>query len=255
MIPIKTADEILRMREAGAVAAEVLSRMAKYAIAGVSTDDLDRFGRDIMMELGAKSACLQYPGRNGNYPAYTCISINDEVVHGVPSRNVILKDGDIVSIDVATFYRGYVGDNTRTVRVGNVSKEVDSFVKVTEEALSLGIEQAKDGNRVGDISHAIEMHAKRHGYGILRGFVGHGVGREMHEEPEIPNYGKPHTGPLLKAGMTLAIEPMFTMGDEEIFIAKDGWTVKTKDGKCAAHCEHTILITDNLPEILTLVKK
>ncbi|MDR1432913.1 MAG: type I methionyl aminopeptidase [Puniceicoccales bacterium] len=255
MIPIKTANELLKMRKACAIAAEILDKMSNFAKVGVSTYDLDCFGRDLMMEFGARSACFQYPGKARPYPAYSCISLNDEVVHGIPSKSVILADGDIVSIDVATFYDGYVGDNTRTVRIGSVSKEVDNFVSVAEEALFLGAAQALAGNRVGDISNAIETHAKKHGCGILRDFVGHGVGNSMHEEPQIPNYGSAHTGPILKPGMTLAIEPMFTMGSEKVFIADDGWTVKTVDGKLSVHCEHTILVTDGLPEVLTSVKK
>ncbi|MDR1401379.1 MAG: type I methionyl aminopeptidase [Puniceicoccales bacterium] len=255
MIPIKTADEIVRMREACAVAAKILSAMAEFTRVGVNTYDLDCFGRDLMMEFGATSSSFQYPGRKGLYPAYTCISINDEVVHGIPSKDVVLKDGDIVSIDVATCYRGYVGDNTRTICLGNVSREVENFVRSTEEALSLGIQQAVEGNTVGDISNAIETHAKKCKYGILRDFVGHGVGKNMHEEPQIPNYGRRKTGPVLRSGMTLAIEPMLTLGSEKVFIASDGWTVKTLDGKLSTHCEHTILVTDSLPEILTLVKK
>ncbi|MDR1413933.1 MAG: type I methionyl aminopeptidase [Puniceicoccales bacterium] len=255
MIPIKTADEIVRMRKACAVAARILDEMVKFTRVGISTYELDCFGRDLMMEFGAKSASFQYPGRYGLYPAYTCISLNDEVVHGIPSKDVVLKEGDIVSLDVATYYRGYVGDNTQTVCVGSVPGEVDNFVRVTEEALLLGIGQAVDGNRVGDISYAIETHAHKHGYGILRDFVGHGVGKNMHEEPQVPNYGRQKTGPVLKAGMTLAIEPMFTLGSEKVFIADDGWTVKTVDGKLASHCEHTILVTDSSPEVLTLVKK
>ncbi|MDR2779057.1 MAG: type I methionyl aminopeptidase [Puniceicoccales bacterium] len=255
MITIKTAEEIVKMRAAGAVAAKILNAMSEYADVGVSTYDLDCFGRDLMVELGAQSATFKYPGRVTPYPAYSCISINDEVVHGIPSKTVFLKDGDIVSIDVAVFYNGYVGDNTRTVRIGNVSKEVDQFVRVAEEALDLGIAQAVAGNRIGDISHAIEAHAKKHRYGILRDFVGHGVGKNMHEDPQIPNFGPPKTGPMLKSGMTLAIEPMLTLGSEKVFIADDGWTVKTVDGKLAVHCEHTILVTEISPEVLTLDKK
>jgi methionyl aminopeptidase len=255
MIPIKTAEEILRMREAGAVAAEILDGMVQYVAAGVSTYDLDCFGRDLMAKFGARSATFQYPGKSGNYPAYSCISLNDEVVHGIPSRSVLIKDGDVVSVDVAVFYNGYVGDNTRTVCVGNVPGWAKDFVRITAEALACGIAQARAGNRVGDISHAIEAHAKRHGCGILKDFVGHGVGKDMHEEPQIPNYGRPRTGPELAAGMTLAIEPMFTRGSGKVFVAADGWTVKTVDGKLSAHWEHTILVTDGAPEILTLVKK
>ncbi|MDR1891021.1 MAG: type I methionyl aminopeptidase [Puniceicoccales bacterium] len=255
MITIKTKDEIVKMRSACAMAARVLNAMVEYADVGVSTYDLDCFGRDLMMELGAQSACFHYPGRKSPYPAHSCISINDEVVHGIPSKNVFLKDGDIVSIDVSVFYNGYAGDNTKTVRIGNVSKEVERFVRVAEEALDLGIAQATAGNRIGDISHAIEVHAQKNRCGILRDFVGHGIGKNLHEDPQIPNFGPPHTGPILKPGMTLAIEPMLTFGNEKVFIADDGWTVKTVDGKLAVHCEHTILVTEILPEVLTLEKK
>jgi methionyl aminopeptidase len=255
MITIKTEDEIVKMRSAGAVAARILHAMAEYADVGVSTYDLDCFGRDLMMELGAQSACFHYPGRKTPFPAYSCISLNDEVVHGIPSKSVFFKNGDIVSIDVSVFYGGYAGDNTKTVRIGNVSKEVDQFVRVAEEALDLGIAQAIAGNKIGDISHAIEKHAKKNRYGILRNFVGHGIGKNLHEDPQIPNFGPPGKGPLLKPGMTLAIEPMLTLGSEKVFVADDGWTVKTVDGKLAVHTEHTILITESLPEILTLDKK
>lgn len=255
MIVIKNKDEIVKMREACAVAAEVLHRMVEHVKAGITTYDLDCFGRDVMMELGARSACYNYPGVYSPYPAYSCISINDEVVHGIPSKNVILKDGDVVSIDVAIFYHGFVGDNTRTIIIGDAPEDVKKFVSVTNDALKAGIDNALPGNRVGDISHAIEKVANRNNYGILRDYVGHGVGRDMHEDPQVPNYGRPKTGPILRPGMTLALEPMFTLGSEKVFVDKDGWTVKTADKKVAAHFEHTILITDSLPEILTLVKK
>lgn len=255
MIVIKNKDEIVKMREACAVAAEVLHRMAEHVKAGITTYDLDCFGRDVMMELGARSACYNYPGAYSPYPAYSCISINDEVVHGIPSKSVVLKDGDVVSIDVAIFYHGFVGDNTRTIIIGDATEDVKKFVGVTNDALKAGIDNALPGNRIGDISHAIEKVANRNNYGILRDYVGHGVGRDMHEDPQVPNYGRPKTGPILRPGMTLALEPMFTLGNEKVFVDKDGWTVKTADKKIAAHFEHTILITDSLPEILTLVKK
>ncbi len=255
MIIIKNKDEIIKMREACAVAAEVLQRMVEHTKAGITTYDLDCFGRDVMMELGARSACYNYPGAYSPYPAHSCISINDEVVHGIPSRNVILKDGDVVSIDVAIFYHGFVGDNTRTIVIGDAPENVKKFVSVTNDALKAGIDNALPGNRIGDISHAIEKVANRNNYGILRDYVGHGVGRDMHEDPQVPNYGRPKTGPVLRPGMTLALEPMFTLGNEKVFVDKDGWTVRTVDKKVAAHFEHTILITDSLPEILTLVKK
>ena len=255
MIPIKSPVEIEKMREAGAVAAEILRRMCEFASVGISTYELDCFGRDVMMELGATSSAYHFPGPMSPYPAYSCISVNDEVVHGIPSEDRVLKDGDIVSIDVSVFYDGFVGDNTRTVIVGKTDKKISDFVERTKQALMEGVSQAVAGNHVGDISSAVERVAVKWHYGVLRDYGGHGVGREMHEEPFIPNYGKPGSGPLLKPGMVIAIEPMFTLGREKVFVADDGWTVKTVDGSFAAHWEHTVLITDGSPEILTLVKK
>lgn len=255
MIHIKTSEEIKKMRNACRVAAEVLDRMVNFVKAGISTQELDDFGRDQMKAFGATSSAFGYPGSKCKYPAYSCISINDELVHGIPSKNVRLKDGDVLSIDLALFFEGFAGDNTRIVRVGNVDQATDDFSKVAEDALSIGISKAVAGNRIGDISHAIETYVKEHNFGIVREFVGHGIGRKMHEEPQIPNYGRAHTGPLLKPGMTLAIEPMITQGNPSIYVCNDGWTVKTCDGLLAAHCEHTILITNSFPEILTLVEK
>lgn len=256
MILIKTDSEIIKMRDACAVAADVLRGMAESVVVGMSTYDLDCIGRDLMAVAGAKSASYNYRGRSKvNYPAYSCISLNDEVVHGMPSKSAIIQDGDIVSIDVALFYNGFVGDNTRTIIVGEVPADVKKFVERTQKALFAGIEKAVAGNRVGDISHAIESVAKKYNYGILREFVGHGVGKDMHEEPQVPNFGRVGTGPLLKPGMTLAIEPMFTMGKDDVYVADDGWTVKTSDGSMSAHWEHTVLITNSLPEVLTLAKK
>ncbi|MDR3274049.1 MAG: type I methionyl aminopeptidase [Puniceicoccales bacterium] len=255
MIPIKTPEEIVKMRIACRIAAEVLEKMSNFAKAGLSTQDLDDFGRDLMREVGATSACFGYAGSKCKYPAYSCISLNDELVHGIPSQDAILKDGDVVSIDLSLFYDGFVGDNTRIVRIGEVSSEAENLSRTTEEALIIGIAKAIAGNRIGDISHAVEMHAKENNYGVVKEFVGHGVGKNTHEEPKIPNYGRAPTGPTLKAGMTLAIEPMFTPGNPTVYVCDDGWTVKTRDGLLAAHCEHTILVTNSSPEILTLVKK
>jgi methionyl aminopeptidase len=257
MIPIKTSEEIVKMRAACRVAAEVLEKMSNFAREGGSTQDLDDFDRDLMEEAGATSATFGYAGSGlkRKYPAYSCISLNDELVHGIPSGEVILKSGDVLSINVALFYDGFVGDNTRIVRVGNVSPEAEKLSSVTEEALVVGISKAVAGNRIGDISHAIEMHPGKYNYGVVRDFVGHGVGKNMHEEPPIRNYGRAHAGQVLKPGMTLAIEPMFTQGSPAVFVCDDGWTAKTRDGLLAAHCEHTILITNSCPEILTLVQK
>lgn len=254
-IHIKSPEEIKKMRAACQVAAEVLDRMVNFVKVGVSTQELDDFGRDQINEFGAISSAYGYPGSKCKYPAYSCISVNDELVHGIPSKSKILKDGDVLSIDLALYFDGFSGDNTRIVRVGKIDPVADQFSKVAEDALMIGISKALPGNRIGDISHAIEKYATDHRCGVIREFVGHGIGREMHEPPQIPNYGRPHTGALLKPGMTLAIEPMITLGSPEIYVCEDGWTVKTKDGSLAAHCEHTILITNSSPEILTLVKK
>jgi methionyl aminopeptidase len=258
MIPIKTSEEVIKMRAACRIAAEVLEKMSNFAREGVSTQDLDDFGRGLMEEAGATSATFGYSGSSGSrckYPAYSCISLNDELVHGIPSKEVILKNGDVLSIDLSLFYGGFAGDNTKIVRVGSVSPEAEKLSKATEEALMIGISKAIAGNRIGDISHAIEAHAIEHNYGVVREFVGHGIGKSLHEKPQIPNYGRAHSGPLLKAGMTLAIEPMFTQGSPAVYVCSDGWTVKTSDGLLAAHCEHTILVTNSFPEILTLVEK
>ncbi len=254
-IHIKTPEEIEKMRAACRVAAAVLDRMVNFVKPGISTQDLDDFGRDQMKEFGATSSAFGYPGTKCKYPAYSCISVNDELVHGIPSKSVILKNGDVLSIDLALYYDGFAGDNTRIVRVGIVDPIADKFSKVAEDALLIGISKALPGNRIGDISHAIESFVLDHNFGVIKEFVGHGIGRKMHEPPSIPNYGRAHTGPLLKPGMTLAIEPMITLGKPNIYVCDDGWTVKTCDGSLAAHCEHTILVTNSSPEILTLVKK
>ena len=252
MIPIKNADEIRRMRNAGRVAANVLDKLAALVKPGITTYDLDHACKDLIAGYGAVSACYNYPNGRLRYPSYVCISTNEEVVHGIGSLKRVLKEGDIVSLDVSLIYDGFVGDNTRTVRVGKVSDEVEKLLQVTEQSLYLGIEQARPGNRIGDISHAIQQYVEAHGFSIVREFVGHGVGASMHEEPQIPNYGRPHTGPRLHPGMTLAIEPMVNMGRPGIAFADDGWTAYTKDRKPSAHFEHTVLVTEQGAEILTI---
>lgn len=252
MIPIKSERDLRIMRRACAVAAKILDRLCQMAEEGISTWELDQAAKSFMSEYGARSACYKYKCDTLRYPGYVCISVNDEVIHGIGRKDVILKSGDIVSFDVSVIYQGFVGDNTRTVCIGEVSQDVKNLVEATDKALRLGIAQARQGNRVGDISAAIQKYVESCGYGIVEEFTGHGVGKHMHEEPQIPNYGKAGTGPLLKAGMTLAIEPMITMGSAEIFIGDDGWTVYTSDGKPSCHMEHTVLVTDGEPEILTL---
>ena len=254
-IIIKTGDEIERMRDAGRCAAEVLDLVRAHVAPGISTWDLDQLAKQTMDKLGAKSAAFGYGGPENPFPSHICISINEQVVHGIGRKNVVLKEGDVVSLDVALSYKGFVGDNTATLGVGTLEKPVENLLKVTEEALYKGIEQAVEGNRVGDISWAIQSHGEKHRLGVVRELVGHGVGRSMHEEPQVPNVGCAHKGPVLKAGMTIAIEPMFTLGLPVLRTLDDGWTVVTRDGRYSAHFEHTILITKDLPEILTIVKK
>ncbi len=254
-IVIKTSEEIELMREAGRCAAEVLEHVSQHVVPGISTWKLDQIAKTSIDKLGAKSSAYGYGGPKNSFPSYICISLNDQVVHGIGKKDVILKEGDIVSLDVALSYKGFVGDNTVTVGVGSIDKKVQNLLKVTEEALYQGIHQAVEGNHVGDISWAIQSYGEKHRLGIVRELVGHGVGRSMHEEPQIPNVGCAHKGPVLKAGMTIAIEPMFTLGLPVLRTLEDGWTVVTCDGSFSAHFEHTILITKDLPEILTIIKK
>lgn len=251
MIPIKSERDLKIMRKACSVAATVLDKLCKIAREGVSTREIDIAGKKIMAELSCRSACYHYKAGGLKYPGYLCISVNDEVIHGIGSDRV-LKLGDIVSMDVSVVYQGFVGDNTRTVLIGDVAPETRRLVEATDTALHKGIEAAKAGNRVGDISAAIQAYVESCGYGIVEEFTGHGVGRHMHEEPQIPNYGEAGTGPVLRAGMTLAIEPMITMGSPEIYVGDDGWTVYTSDGKPSCHIEHTVLVTDAGAEILTI---
>ena len=252
MIPVKNAEQIKRMRDACRVAANVLDRLCAKVEVGVTTYDLDQACKALIAEYGAVSACYQYPNGRLRYPSYVCISTNEEVVHGIGTPRRVLRDGDIVSLDVSLIYGGFVGDNTRTVRVGHVSDAVERLLQATEHSLMLGIQQARAGNRVGDISHAIQTYVESRGFSVVREFVGHGVGAEMHEEPQIPNYGRPHSGPRLRAGMTLAIEPMINMGRPGIAFADDGWTAYTKDRLPSAHFEHTVLVTEDGAEILTI---
>jgi len=247
MINIKNDAELDQMRAAGHVAATIKNKMAKECTPGVTTQELDYFGRDLMKEMGAKSAFKGYK----TYPGYTCISVNDEVVHGIPGQRRI-EFGDIVSIDVGVHYDGFVGDNATTVMVGVTDPEIIRLVKTAEQSLAAGIEKAIVGCRLYDISHAIESVVLEAGFTVVRDFVGHGVGRSMHEEPQIPNYGSPGKGPKLKRGMTFAIEPMVNLGTADVEIMSDGWTVLTKDRKPSVHVEHTVAIMEDKAEILTL---
>jgi len=255
MKKIRTDEEIQSIREACQVAATVLKQLVDTVCEGMTTYDLDQLGRKAIEALGAESACYNYRSGNRVFPAYTCISVNEEVVHGIGSMRRTIQPGDVVSIDVVVRYRGYIGDNAYTVLIPPVTKEKQTLVDATQEALKYAISFARAGNRVGDISNAVQRSVKRYKYGIVREFVGHGVGTSMHEKPEIPNYGRRGSGSLLKPGMTLAIEPMINLGVSETRILDDGWTAVTRDGKPSAHFEHTILITGADPEILTIPKK
>lgn len=258
MVTIKSKREIELMREACRVTALTHKAIEEAIKPGMTTADIDRIAEQTMKKYGAISAEKGYdPGIRGvpPYPASTCISINDEVIHGVPSNKRVIKDGDIVSVDLVALKDGYNGDAARTYMVGNVSKDAQRLVEVTKQAFFEGIKYAKKGNRIGDISHAIGEYVKSQGYSVVREFQGHGIGKEMHEDPGIPNYGKAGKGIRLEPGMTLAIEPMVIQGKPNILELDDGWTIITEDGTLAAHYENTILITEKEPEILTLLKK
>lgn len=251
MIPIKDESGILAMRRSCATAAYVLSELKKQVRPGITTYDLDQIAKDLISSRGARSACFGYQIDDRRFPAHTCLSVNEEVVHGIGSLRRVLRDGDIVSLDVVVEQGGYIGDNACTVAVGFVSPAIDRLLRVSQEALALGIAQARVGNRIGDISNAIQTHCEKHGFGVVRDLVGHGVGVEMHEEPQIPNFGRKGTGAKIRSGMTLAIEPMVNLGTYKTKCLSDGWTIVTLDGAPSAHFEHTVLTTENGPEVLT----
>ena len=246
-IILKDPAQLQGCRMAGAKAADVLRILCDAVRPGMTTKQLDDFALETMRALGCTSADYGYY----DYPAQTCISVNDAVIHGVPREDLVIRDGDLVSIDITVSYQGFVGDNARTVIVGEGTPETRAFVERTEEALRAGIAAARAGKRVGDISHAIERVANKYRYGIVREYVGHGCGVLMHEAPEIPNFGPSHRGPLLREGMVICIEPMFTLGSRRIRTLKDGWTVVTADGSLACHSEQMLAITAGEPEILT----
>lgn len=248
MIILKSQRELNYLRDAGRVVAETLAEIKKAVTPDITTKELDQIAEEYIKGRGAIPAFKGYHG----FPGNICASVNEEVVHGIPGLKK-LKNGDNVSIDIGAVINGYYGDAAITVPVGEVDAEVLQLLEVTEQSLHKGIEQAIAGNRLGDISHAVQAHAEKHGYGVVRDFVGHGIGRNMHEDPQIPNYGIPGRGPRLKSGMTLAIEPMINMGTHEVKVLDDGWTVVTTDGKRSAHFEHTVAITPEGPEILTKI--
>lgn len=248
MIQIKNPTELKLMLKAGELAAQALAQAGKNAVAGISTWELDRIVNDYIVSHGGRSPCKGY----GGFPGHNCFSVNEELIHGIPSKKKILKEGDIISCDIVAELDGFMGDNTKTFRVGKVSEEAERLMKATEEALYKGIEQAVAGNRVGDISHAVQTHVESCGYAVVKKFIGHGVGREMHEDPEVPNYGKAGHGPRLTPGMTIAIEPMVNSNFSEVNILGDKWTVVTTDGSLSCHFEHTVAITNSEPLIMTL---
>lgn len=234
------------MSRACRIAAETLKLVCEMARPGIKTLNLNRAAEAYIVEKGAKPAFKGYRG----YPAALCVSVNDEVIHGIPNSRV-LKDGDVLSVDVGVLIEGFYGDSARTVIIGQGTSETERLVKVTSEALYAGVEQAVAGNRLSDISNAIQQVVENNGFSVVRDFVGHGIGRRLHEDPQIPNYGKPGKGPLLKAGMTFAIEPMVNTGSADVRILTDRWTAVTVDGKTSAHFEDTVAITENSPNILT----
>lgn len=242
MIILKTPAEIEIMAEASRVVAEVLEIVRKEVRSGISTDDLDRLAEK---EIRARGATPAFKGYR-NYPKTLCASVNEQVVHGIPSGRK-LKDGDIIGLDLGAIVGGFYGDSAVTVAVGRVPEKIATLVKVTEESLSLGIEQAVVGNRLTDISHAVQRHIESAGYSVVTEFVGHGIGRHLHEEPQVPNYGKPGQGPRLQSGMVLAIEPMVNMGGSAVRVLEDRWTAVTADGSLSAHFEHTIAIQPSGP--------
>ena len=256
MVTIKTEKEIKLMREACRVTGLVYKEIEKVIRPGMSTMELDRFAEKIIKENGGIPAQKGYPsGMKGvpPFPATLCISINDEVIHGIPSHKKTIRDGDVVSIDLVVYKDGFNGDAARTFIVGKGSEEAKKLVDITQKAFFEGIKYAVKGNRIGDISHAIGEFVEKNGYNVAREFQGHGIGREMHEDPGIPNYGKAGRGIRLEPGMTLAIEPMVIAGARDIYQDYDGWTILTQDGSLSAHYENTILITEKEPEVLTLV--
>ena len=243
---LKTERDLALMRPACVLAQTVLEETCEFIQPGVTTRQIDEFAAERIRSYGAKSAFLGYR----KYPCHLCLSVNDQVVHGLATDQK-LKFGDIISLDVGVVYNGFIGDTARTVAVGGCSVEAQRLMDVTEQSLYLGIAKAVAGNRVVDISRAVQRYVESNGYSVVREFVGHGVGRSMHEEPQVPNFDDGKKSPRLQAGMTLAIEPMVNAGSADVRILNDGWTVVTKDGQLSAHFEHTVLVTDSEPEILT----
>ncbi|MFZ1684398.1 MAG: type I methionyl aminopeptidase [Candidatus Zixiibacteriota bacterium] len=248
MIVLKTKEEIETMRQAGRIAAMTLDMVGENIAPGMTTAQVDMLVEDFIRSHGAIPGFKNYQG----YPASACVSIDDEVVHGIPGKRVI-REGEIVSVDVGTIVDNYYGDHARTFAIGEVSKEKRQLMEVTEKSLMAAIDKARKGNKLGQISATVQKVAEAKGYGVVRQLCGHGIGRRMHEEPQVPNYGSPQDGPVLAVGMVIAIEPMINIGTYNVKTLPDGWTIVTADGSASAHFEHTVAITENGPEILTAV--
>jgi methionyl aminopeptidase len=247
VIVCRSAAELEQMREAGRLVGEVLTELAAAVAPGISTADLDELAEKRIRQAGATPAFKGYHG----YPATICASVNDEVIHGIPSGRRVLNEGDVISIDVGASLNGYYGDSAVTLPVGMISEKSATLLRVTEESLYKAIEVARPGNRISDIGHAVQKHVEAYGFSVVREFVGHGIGQKMHEEPQVPNYGQPGHGPRLAEGMVLAIEPMVNAGSPAVKVLADGWTAVTRDGSLSAHFEHTVAVTAGEPWILT----
>jgi len=251
MIQLKNSQQISAMMEAGRITGEALLKAREHIREGVSTYEIDKVIREYIERCGAKPSFLGY----GGFPASACISINDEVIHGIPSKKRILKEGDIVKVDVGAFYKGFHGDSARTIAVGNVSAEAEKLIRVTRESFFAGVANVKIGNRLGDVGSAIQKCVENEGFSVVRRYIGHGIGRELHEQPDVPNYGTEGRGTRLCAGMVLAIEPMVNIGGEQVLEMPDGWTVKTQDHSLSAHYENTVALTSDGVVITTLVDR
>jgi methionyl aminopeptidase len=247
MIICKSPGELQKMRRSGVLVSEILREIRETVKPGVSTEELERLAVKRMRQAGATPAFKGYYG----YPCVLCTSINNEIVHGIPSSRRVLKDGDILKVDTGVELDGYYGDAAVTIPVGEISPELQRLLRVTQESLALAIEQVRLGNRLGDICHAVQDHVEKNGYSVVREFVGHGIGRKLHEDPQVPNYGTPGQGPRLREGMVLAIEPMVNTGSPSARVLDDKWTAVTADGGFSAHFEHTVAVTSNGPWILT----
>ena len=247
MIYLKTDEEIELMRAANQLVGKTLAEIARHIAPGVNTLQLDKIAEEFIRDNGAVPAFLGYNG----FPNTITTSVNEQVVHSIPSAKAILKEGDIVSVDCGTILNGFVGDSAYTFCVGEVDADTKDLLKATKESLYEGIRHAIEGRRLGDISHAVQTYCEKRGYSVVRELVGHGIGRKMHEEPEVPNYGRPGCGPLLRSGMCICIEPMINRGSKNVVFERDGWTVRTKDRKCSAHYEHCIAIRPEGPQILS----